>query len=64
MAIEQNVTAILVEGEKDFSTILNKGLEIIKEKDYLKDGNTVVLSGGFLNGSSLEDQITGKIVRV
>lgn len=64
MAIEQNVTAILVEGEKDFSTILNKGLEILKEKDYLKDGNTVVLSGGFLNGSSLEDQITGKIVRV
>lgn len=64
MAVEQNVTAVLVEGEKDFNTILNKGLDILKEKGYLTAGNTVVLSGGFLNGSSLEDQITGKIVRV
>ncbi len=64
MAVEQNVTAVLVEGEKDFNTILNKGLDILKEKGYLVEGNTVVLSGGFLNGSSLQDQITGKIVRV
>ena len=64
MAIEQNVTPVLVEGEKDFNTLLNKGLEMLKEKEYLKANDTVVLSGGFLNGTSLEDQITGKIVRV
>jgi len=64
MAVEQNVTPILVEGESDFNNILNKGLEMLKEKEYLKANDTVVLSGGFLNGSSLEDQITGKIVRV
>ena len=37
---------------------------MLKEKGYLKDNDTVVLSGGFLNGKSLEDEITGKIVRV
>ena len=46
------------------STHLNKGLEMLKEKEYLKDNDTVVLSGGSLNGTSLQDQITGKIVRV
>ncbi len=64
MAVEQNVTPVLVEGETDFNTILNKGLEVLKEKEYLKDNDTVVLSGGFLNGNSLQDEITGKIVRV
>ena len=64
MAIEQNVTPVLVEGEKDLNTLLNKGLEMLKEKEYLKDNDTVVLSGGSLNGTSLQDQITGKIVRV
>ncbi len=64
MAVEQNVTPVLVEGETEFNTILNKGLDMLKAKGYLADGNTVVLSGGFLNGSSLQDQITGKIVRV
>ncbi len=64
MAVEQNVTPVLVEGETELNTILNKGLDMLKAKGYLADGNTVVLSGGFLNGSSLQDQITGKIVRV
>lgn len=63
-AIEHNVTPILVEGETDFNTILNKGIAILKEKGYLKDNDTVVLSGGFLNGNSLQEEITGKIVRV
>ena len=64
MAVEQNVTPVLVEGETDFNTILNKGIEVLKEKEYLKANDTIVLSGGFLNGTSLQDQITGKIVRV
>ena len=64
MAIEQNVTPILVEGETDLNTLLNKGLEILKEKEYLKTNDTVVLSGGFLNGNSLQNQITGKIVKI
>lgn len=63
-AVENNVTPVLVEGESDFNTILNKGISMLKEKGYLKDNDTVVLSGGFLNGKSLEDEITGKIVRV
>ena len=32
--------------------------------EYLKANDTVVLSGGFLNGTSLQDQITGKIVKI
>ncbi|MBO5476689.1 MAG: pyruvate kinase [Clostridia bacterium] len=64
MAVEQNVTPVLVKGETDFNTILNKGIEVLKEKEYLKANDTIVLSGGFLNGTSLQDQITGKIVRV
>ncbi len=64
MAIEQNVTPILIEGETNLNTLLDKGLNILKEKGYLKTNDTIVLSGGFLNGSSLQDQITGKIVRV
>ena len=64
MAIEQNVTPILIEGETDLNTLLNKGIEVLKEKEYLKANDTVVLSGGFLNGTSLQDQITGKIVKI
>ena len=64
MAMEQNIFPILVEGETDFNSILNKGMDILKENDYLKENDIVVLSGGFLNGNSLQDQITGKIVRV
>ena len=64
MAVEENITPILIEGESDYHSILDKGLEILKEKEYLKANDTIVLSGGFLNGKSLQDQITGKIVRV
>ena len=64
MAVEENITPILIEGENDYHSILDKGLEILKEKEYLKANDTIVLSGGFLNGKSLQDQITGKIVRV
>ena len=45
MAVEQNVTPVLVEGETDFNTILNKGIEVLKEKEYLKANDTIVLSG-------------------
>lgn len=64
MAVEQNVTPVLIEGETDYHAILDKGLAILKDKKYLKENDTVVLSGGFLNGTSLQDQITGKIIRI
>ena len=64
MAVEQDVTPILVEGETDVNALIEKGLAALKEKGYLQAGNVVVLSGGSLNGTSLEEQVTGKIVRV
>lgn len=64
MAVEQNVTPILVEGETDVNALIEKGLAALKEKGYLQAGNVVVLSGGSLNGTSIEEQVTGKIVRV
>lgn len=46
MAVEQNVYPILVSGEKDFSSLLAKGIESLKEKGLLKKDDTVVLSKG------------------
>jgi len=64
MAVEQNVTPILIEGEKDVNTLIEKGLKILKDKKYVEAGNTVVLSGGSLDGTTVEGQVTGKIVRI
>ena len=64
MALEHNVTPILIEDEKDYTLLLDKGLSILKEKELISTGNTVVLSGRFSNNVSLKDQITGKIVRI
>lgn len=64
MAVEQDVTPILIEDEKDANALVSKGLEILKQKGYLKENDTVVLCAGSLNGKSIEDQITGKIVKL
>ena len=53
MAVEQNVTPILVEGETDVNALIEKGLAALKEKGYLQAGNVVVLRGGSLNGTSI-----------
>lgn len=68
MALETNVTAVLVENEYNFDKILSKGLEILKEKGLLKTNDTVVLSGGFPNAglteSVLATQATGTIIKI
>lgn len=68
MALEANVTSILVENENNFDKILTKGIEILKEKGLLKSEDTVVLSGGFpttgLNENILTTQATGTIIKI
>ena len=57
MALEQNVTSVLVSGN-DYNEILENGLNILKEKEYLKTNDTVVLSG------NLSKKNTGTIIRI
>ncbi len=68
MAVEQNVYPVLVPGEYNFTKILSKGIEILKEKGLLKTDDTVVLSDGFPN-NTLDDNIvkaqgTGTILKI
>ena len=69
MAIENNVYAILVEGTEDYDTLLEKGIEVLKDKGYIKSNDTVVLSGGISKEDNetrkfLSNQSTGTIVRI
>ena len=67
MAVENGVRAILVPGEHDFDKILNKGIELLKERKWLFDGDTVVLSGGFpavQNKNYLANSATGSIIKI
>ena len=68
MALEQNVTAILIPNETKFDTILSKGIEKIKEIGLLKTNDTVVLSGGFpsqdLTNEVISSQGTGTILKI
>ncbi len=66
-AVEFGVTAVLIPGVHDFDKILNQGIEILKEKGYLKENDTVVLSGGFPNKDTdkrLTSQATGTIIKI
>lgn len=64
MAVEQNVYPILVSGEKDFSSLLAKGIESLKEKGLLKKDDTVVLSNGFKANELEKVQGTGTILKI
>lgn len=68
MALESNVTAILIENEYDFDKILDKGIEKLKEQGLLKTDDTVVLSGGFsttgIDKNILSTQATGTILKI
>ena len=59
VALEQSITAIIVEGENNIEALLQKGLEELKAKGLLNTGDTIVLSGGFPNES-----ITGTIQKI
>ena len=69
MAIENNVYAIFVENTEDYDTLLEKGIEVLKNKGYIKTNDTVVLSGGISSKDNearkfLSNQSTGTIVRI
>ncbi len=67
MAVEHGVRAVLVPDEHNFDKILNKGIELLKERKWLFEGDTVVLSGGFpvdQNKDYLANSATGTILKV
>lgn len=57
MALEQDVISVLVEGN-DYNTILENGINALKEKGLLKTGDTVVLSANVTKRS------TGAIMKI
>ena len=67
MAVEHGVRAVFVPDEHNFDKILNKGIELLKEKNWLFDGDTVVLSGGFpidQDKNYLSNSATGTIIKI
>lgn len=69
MAIENNVTSILIENVTDYDELLEKGIEILKSKGLLKKNDTVVLSGGISKEANetkkfLANQSTGTIIKI
>ena len=65
LSILWNVTPILVEGESSIEDTISKGIEILKSKEILEKGDTVVLSGGAkILPDSTENKVIGGIVRI
>ena len=67
VAVEFGVHSVLIENEYNFETILNKGIENLKEQGLLKEGNTVILSGCFPEDAKLNfftNQATGTIIKL
>lgn len=69
MAVENNVTAILIENTEDYDDLLEKGIEVLKSKELIKTGDTIVLSGGISKEDNnkktfLSNQSTGTIVKI
>ncbi len=46
LSVVWNVTPILVEGEATIEHTISKGIEILKERNILESGDTVVIAGG------------------
>ena len=65
-AVEYGIIPILIPGVYDFNKILTQGIEMLKEKGYLKVNDTVVLSGGLNteSGEYLSTQATGAIMKI
>ena len=67
MSVENGVSAVYIPDEYNFEKILSKGIEQLKEKGLLLDGDTVVLSGGFPNKNKsnfLANEATGTILKI
>lgn len=66
-SLDSAVMGIYIPGVYDFEKILNQGIEILKEKNLLKKGDTVVLSGGFPTTEDkklIAAQATGTILKI
>ena len=65
-AVEYGVIPVLIPGVYDFNKILSQGIEILKEKGYIKENDTVVLSGGLNteSGEYLSTSATGTIMKI
>lgn len=57
LALEQSVISVLVNGS-NYNEILEKGIEVLKQKSLLKANDTVVLSG------NLDKKNTGTIMKI
>lgn len=62
MALEWNTYPIYIENEYDFDTILNKGINKLKEENLLNDGDIIILSGGVTLSEINKDYLTDRSV--
>ena len=46
LALTWNTTPILIKGKTNPNDIISEGLEVIKRKGYVKEGNIVIIAGG------------------
>lgn len=63
LALAWNVTPILVEGENNIDTVIEKGIEKLKAKEILEAGDSIIIAGGkdFMNGVQESKQIGGYV---
>lgn len=60
-----NVYPVLVQGEKTIEDTISKGIEKLKEQEYLEKGDKVVLAGGpKILPDATENKVIGGVVRV
>lgn len=67
VAASFGVHGVLIENEYNFELILKKGIEKLKSEGLLKDGDTVIISGGFpekAKDSLFNHQATGAIIKL
>ena len=63
LALAWNVHPVLVETDDDKQKIIEKGIQKLKAKEILEDGDEIILVGGkdFLNGVQISKQIGGYV---
>ncbi len=65
LAVSFGVTPVMVTDAEDTNKLLNKGIEILKQKGYVKENDTVVLSGGLTsNNNGISTPVTGTIMKI
>ena len=63
LSLAWNVHPVLVETDSDKQKIIEKGIQKLKAKEILEDGDEIILVGGkdFLNGVQISKQIGGYV---